>query len=388
MLRHDAAAKVIDHNLDLSPPLVVLETQGSQSLLDNRAEIAASLGRSLAVAKDISASLSEAHRLGMVHGSMGPLEVRFTAEGRTQIDFSGLRETRSNGSAENAPLFDAGEEADASLADGMSNDVLNTGRLLVWLFTGEALPTGQTEACRERLRQWSRRMHAPDGALNELAESLADSLSSDPERRPLAADLNTAIDRAGHYLSETLGVQAADLETSPGGQDTMEVGRLADLEQTGAPTVAGQSRNHAALESGSELGRFRILQKLGQGGMGAVYKAEDKASGGTVAIKVMKPGMSSDHQALQRFRKEARLLAQSQNPYLANLIEVNHDGGFHYIAMEYIGGADLQQYLAAHSPLEERVAVGIAADVARALVERASARHRSSRYQARQCAAF
>src|SRR5207248_3089713 len=68
------------------------------------------------------------------------------------------------------------------------------------------------------------------------------------------------------------------------------------------------------------LGRYRLLEKLGEGGLGAVYRAEDLADGAVVAVKLLHPHRSGRPGALRRFRKEARLLAEVNNPYVANLV--------------------------------------------------------------------
>ena len=101
--------------------------------------------------------------------------------------------------------------------------------------------------------------------------------------------------------------------------------------------------NPAAMGRTDRLGRYRILEKIGQGGMGAVFKAEDKADGTIVAIKRLNPGISADRQSLHRFQKEARLLAEARHPNIANLLEINEDQGMHYLVMEYVSGTDLKR---------------------------------------------
>ena len=118
---------------------------------------------------------------------------------------------------------------------------------------------------------------------------------------------------------------------------------------------------------GSRLGRFVILQKLGEGGMGAVFRARDSADGSTVAIKVLHPDEARRPRAQRRFAKEARLLAEVNNPYVTNLVEVNEDGGVHYLVLEFVDGTSLAQWLVHRGRLDEPTALGIMADIARAL---------------------
>jgi eukaryotic-like serine/threonine-protein kinase len=121
-------------------------------------------------------------------------------------------------------------------------------------------------------------------------------------------------------------------------------------------------------KSSDRIGRYRMLEKIGQGGMGAVFRAEDRADGTIVAIKRLNNAMSADRHALHRFQKEARLLAEARHPNIANLLEINEDQGVHYLVMEYVSGTDLKLVLQTGSPLDERQAFEIAADVARALI--------------------
>jgi serine/threonine protein kinase len=71
--------------------------------------------------------------------------------------------------------------------------------------------------------------------------------------------------------------------------------------------------------------------------------------------------------SLQRFQKEARLLAEAQSPFIANLIEIGEDQGTLYLAIEFVAGQSLAAFLREHSPLDERLALTIMCDVARGL---------------------
>ncbi|MCC9645003.1 protein kinase [Rhodopirellula sp. JC740] len=117
------------------------------------------------------------------------------------------------------------------------------------------------------------------------------------------------------------------------------------------------------------LGRFDIEGLIGEGGMGAVYRATDRSDGQTVAIKVLRNDVKDIAQSIRRFRKEARLLADAQNEHVTRLIDVGQDQGFHFIAMEYIDGIDLKQWLSGRGPIPESDALNLTASLARALVE-------------------
>ena len=101
--------------------------------------------------------------------------------------------------------------------------------------------------------------------------------------------------------------------------------------------------------------------------MGAVYRGEDPADGSPVAIKVLRGSWARRPEALRRLYKEARLLAEANNPFVANLIELNEDDGVHFLALEYVRGSSLADVLARRGRLDEPTALAIMADVARGL---------------------
>lgn len=113
--------------------------------------------------------------------------------------------------------------------------------------------------------------------------------------------------------------------------------------------------------------RYQLVSKLGQGAMGAVYLAEDLSSGDRVAIKVLPPELMPDQQAVQRFQKESRLLAEVRHPHVANLIDVGSHDKTCFLVMELVEGTDLKSVLERHGALPERLALQIIGDIASAL---------------------
>src|SRR5262249_32173760 len=108
-----------------------------------------------------------------------------------------------------------------------------------------------------------------------------------------------------------------------------------------------------ALPVGSRLGPFRLLGVLGQGGMGTVYRAEGVADGTLVAVRVLRADLARRADSRKRFQKEVRLLREVNNPYVTNLVDANEDRGIHYLALEYVAGQDLAEWLDRHGRLEE-----------------------------------
>jgi serine/threonine protein kinase len=93
------------------------------------------------------------------------------------------------------------------------------------------------------------------------------------------------------------------------------------------------------------LGRYRVVKKLGEGGMGAVYLALDESLGRRIALKVMLPKFAAAPTARERFLREARTCAGVKSEHVVTLFDVDEVGGVPFIAMEYLQGHPLDQYL-------------------------------------------
>src|SRR6185369_15841243 len=121
--------------------------------------------------------------------------------------------------------------------------------------------------------------------------------------------------------------------------------------------------------SGQRLGRFRVVEPLGKGGHGIVYRAIDKALERPVAIKVLRANVISDEARRQRFLREARAAAALSHPSVAAVHEVGEAEGRVYIVMELVPGESLRRRLARGAlSIDDalRVARAIAAGLAEA----------------------
>jgi serine/threonine-protein kinase len=114
-------------------------------------------------------------------------------------------------------------------------------------------------------------------------------------------------------------------------------------------------------------GRYRILRKLGTGGMANVYLAEDEVLGRRVAIKILNDRHAGDEQFVERFRREAKNAASLSHPNIVSIYDRGEAEGTYYIAMEYLDGRSLKELIVARGPAPVHVAVDYARQVLAAI---------------------
>jgi serine/threonine protein kinase/tetratricopeptide (TPR) repeat protein len=117
---------------------------------------------------------------------------------------------------------------------------------------------------------------------------------------------------------------------------------------------------------GAKLGNYRILEKIGAGGQGTVYKATDTKLGRAIVIKVLPPELTVKEANLKRFEREARLASALDHPNICTIFDLNEIGDVHFIAMQFVEGKNVRD-LVNGRPLDLRSALSITIQVADAL---------------------
>ena len=183
-----------------------------------------------------------------------------------------------------------------------------------------------------------------------------------PPRTSSAADPTRPVQAARTDVEATQGYQPADLdagefllsqEDAPTAQVQPPHHKTVDAirsEHTTAPQDSPQPPPAARPQphpqgKGTTLGDFRLLSKLGGGGMGTVYKAHQLSLDRDVAIKVLARHLAANPTFVQRFLREARVMARLDHPNILRCFEVKQEHGLHYYAMDYIDGGSVESWV-------------------------------------------
>lgn len=269
-------------------------------------------------------ALSEAHRLGFVHGAIDRRNVSIGANDGPRIDLLALSVYEPLGDAARAP--ERQREGIATTA----GDVYGLGALFASLLGVDAQPTtgmDSTEADVDR----------------DVRALIGEMCAMDPDQRPSASDVADAL----------LAAAVVTDETGP-------------LDRTRRPKIPEKG---SRVDVGSKLGRFELLEAIGEGGMGRVFKGRDGVSGEEVAIKVLSHARASDELSVRRFKREARVLSRVDSPSIAHFVEANEDDGVLYLAMELVEGRSLKEALTADGAMAVEVAIDIAIEICRGLAD-------------------
>lgn len=337
---HPGIVPIAELNLEADSPYVAFPwIEGHDLSTEFAGQLPLPATDAWALIKGWAAILDAAHRMGMAHGRLHPGTILRTAEGQWTIDI-----TRTDPPALGG-VHDCGEVADACRAPEATGktptaaeDVYALGAIFSWLISGRVPRRSDSDLTASI-------PSALDGSPRPSLRIVEAMRAEDPMERPVLDEIRTAPD------------------LRPGATDLNATLPVADVE----PANSDVSPTNIEPAERQELGRYRLLRKLGEGGMGTVYQGVDQADGRVVAVKVIRESLADRPSLLRRLHKEARLLAEVNNPYVANLLEINEDDGVHYLVLEYVEGQSLSVLLRDRRQLPEVDALAIIADVARAL---------------------
>src|SRR5437660_1654117 len=106
-----------------------------------------------------------------------------------------------------------------------------------------------------------------------------------------------------------------------------------------------------AIAPGTKVGRYEIRSKIGEGGMGEVYLAQDTKLDRKVALKILPSEVASNRDRMDRFVREAKAAAALNHPNIAHIYEIGESDGVHFIAMEFIDGVTLREMIRSQTDL-------------------------------------
>lgn len=191
-----------------------------------------------------------------------------------------------------------------------------------------------------------------------------------PAERPAGPEADrAAVDRPGllRVVRELDLVTAEELDrvATAAGEDPTLLARGLVRAKLLTPYQAGAVLQGKA--RGLLVGPYLVLEQLGAGGMGLVFKARHRPSGRVVALKLLPPSFGRDPDAVRRFRREFQVASRLSHPNLVAAIEASEDRGVHYLTMEYVAGYDLDRLVSQGGPMDLRLALHCVVQAARGL---------------------
>ena len=332
MIAHPSSRRVVGLDMDCDPPFVALEWVDGPTLADLGREEPEATARTI----ELALALAAGHRVGLALGTVAPGLIRSRTQnaGDLVLDWFGL-DVDSLRQGRPTDLLDASCRA-PELSRGSSPTRppistrlarSSTGGWAAWRLPRSTRIAGRPAPPRDARR----RPHRP-------AVGQGRGRAFDEGRRHEPFDAGRGVGpRRGHV-----------------GDDRLR-GRGVQPRTTASPSTE-------IAWAGSGWSR-----RWGRGGWARSIGVKTSPMARPSRSRCSSPPSPAVPESLKRFHKEARLLAEVNNPRVANFIELNEDDGIHFIALEYVAGTNLADWIVGRGPIDERTSLAILADVARAL---------------------
>jgi serine/threonine protein kinase/tetratricopeptide (TPR) repeat protein len=149
--------------------------------------------------------------------------------------------------------------------------------------------------------------------------------------------------------------------------------RIGEFKEIPSPTQTIEVMKEELTTGSTFAGRYQIIEELGKGGMGKVYKAIDKEINAKVALKLIKPEISSDNKTIERFKNELKIVRNIAHKNVCRMYDLHKVGGSYFITMEYVSGEDLRSFIRR----SRQLAIGTAVAIAKQVCEGLSEAHKS-----------
>ncbi len=189
---------------------------------------------------------------------------------------------------------------------------------------------------------------------------------SSPDERPAGVvdlpEFRQALIDIGLFDETELDILAAGV---PESQGVLGLARL--LQQAGRLTAYQAAALYQRKSRGLLIGNYLILDKLGVGGMGMVFKARHRKLGRVVALKILPPSFARDKTAVLRFKREVEAAGRLKHPNVVSALDADEDRGVHFLVMEYVDGSDLDRVVRQRGQLTLSQAIDFAIQAARGL---------------------
>ncbi|MCX7805839.1 MAG: serine/threonine protein kinase [Planctomycetota bacterium] len=355
----------------------------------------------------VASALAHSHRSGIIHRDLKPSNILISNEVAMLADFglARLRDVSSltaAGVAMGTPLYMSPEQAEGRMV-GPETDCFSAGVILYAMLTGFhpfISPDTKIEnmgrmdfwaaVCDEmraggftpprKLASWLPR---------EADEMIAKALAPEPDDRFRDGEqLLVAVRRLRDACAGRVGRLAfkQDILKPPPEIPAGDPSAGLTASTASAPTVAMETppRSRPGKDGVADLrsakasplvgkrlprpfGKYRLLEEVGYGGQGIVYRAEDPALERTVALKVLQGGAGADATMLEMFEREAKTAARLLHPHIVPVFEYGTEEGCQYLTMPWIPGPSLDVLLAAQAPLPAPFALDVVMQIGRAL---------------------